>query len=139
MERQRFDAHGSTTMQMSTELLRYWQAGEALLAHTPQFLTIAPDKSRVLGRTLSVSAIITNDNIGIWAFPVVRCLAHGYGLQGPRIRSKRPFWRHSGPRPGPGIPDGNFASNTVYVKYGVRLFLCKMLDSHLEAPHHHHI
>lgn len=69
---QKFDAHTSTTVQQSAELLRHWQVAESFLVNIPQFLSLASDKSRVLGKSLQVTALLTPDNIGIWTFPVVR-------------------------------------------------------------------
>lgn len=74
VERREIDPHRASMKEISAELLRYWQIHESRLAQGPLHLSLASDKSRVLGKTLLSTALVTPDNVGCWCFPVVRAL-----------------------------------------------------------------
>ena len=61
----------ATHAQVSCELVKYWQMQQATMRRGVYHLSMASDKSRVLGMTLLNTAIVFPDNSAFWCFPAV--------------------------------------------------------------------
>lgn len=61
-----------TTLQVSMELVKYWQAQNTfMLARDVQYLSLATDKTRILGLSIESTAVADPKNQAMWCFPVV--------------------------------------------------------------------
>ena len=61
----------ATPAQVSCELVKYWQMQQATMRRGVYHLSMASDKSRVLGMTLLNTAMVFPDNSAFWCFPAV--------------------------------------------------------------------
>lgn len=91
--RREFDPRKCSPSQVTAHLVKYLQAQRDKLRLPVRYLSVASDKSRVLGCSLLSTAIATLDNSASWAFPLAIGRSRGLGslslpaaaCQGPAI------------------------------------------------------
>lgn len=72
--RQEFQVGKCSSREMSRHLVCVVNAQRKFFSTPPVYLSIASDKSRVLGTTLLSSCLVTPQNKATWCFPIVRRL-----------------------------------------------------------------
>lgn len=93
VERRAFDPHHTSLANVSNELFRHWQAQQERFEVRPTMVSMASDKSRVLGQSLLSSLFVLPDNTATWAFPVVELVeARGEGPKPAMPSSYRQEW-----------------------------------------------
>lgn len=117
-----FDARTDSLGDISKELVRYWQVAEEKFRCLPKHLSLASDKSRVLGLTLMSTVFVGPGNFGAWAFPA----ALFGGWAAPQHRVAMASGHHSlMPESSPAVvparpPEREFPGGDVGVIYGPR-------------------
>lgn len=124
-----YDPAHESVESTSRFLVRYHQAQLRTFETVPQYLSLASDKSRVLGTTLMQTSLTLPDNRALWCFPVVLCeSSHStteHRQDASRTRWRRRIRRFGGDRAEPlasAFPARIGVSNMVRVIFGPRVF-----------------